>query len=199
MKRTHVTQFAHDIAVKVLEKFDQYGACKLVLARNENGHAVPPDDPRATCMCITGRIVNAVGDAPNGDDTYRFYNAPSVLEIAETVYGKCVPGYLYSRNDWLYRDVGPEALKTRTKKLFERIARLPVKDENPKDFRVGGTYENKGYGTQYTVTKILAPGEHDKYVKNESIVVYSDDSSTDPRNPFDWDPASAIGAYRRVA
>lgn len=184
-KVTHVSQFAHYIAVKVLERFDQYGACKVALARDANGHEVDPRSPDATCMCVTGRIVNASPDGvdDNGDNCY---TAPAVKEIARNVSGVEKAERLYAKNDTIFRDHGPDVLLQRTRRLFRRIARLPVQDENPTVFHVGGTYQSKiRPEKQYTVARIVPDGSRD-----EPIVKYTDG---------EWDRPESIIHYRRVA
>lgn len=189
-KVKHVSQFAHDIAVRVLERFDNYGVCEIQLARNADGRPVNPTSPDAACMCITGRIINAF---PGADDDFD-YNAPAVAEIARTITGgrTACPAVLYARNDRLFDEVGPEALKAHTRRLFERIAALPVVDENPTEYRVGGVYQDKDFSDGpedvVTVARILQPGEHTRPC-HEAIAEYTNG---------EYDRLSFIKHYRRV-
>jgi hypothetical protein len=181
-----VSQFAHDIAVKVLERFDRFDACKVALAKNDSGKPVDPWSLDAACMCITGRIVNA---CPDGNRTYR---NPAVLEITRTVYPNrsSSTGSLYARNDHIFNEHGPAALKERTRKLFEKIAALPVVDDAPRDFRVGGVYQDKQFcdGPDDVVTVARIEPQHNRFC-NEPVAVFTNG---------EFDRVSYINRYRRV-
>jgi hypothetical protein len=192
-KVKHVSQFAHDIAVRVLERFDKYGVCKATLARNAADREVDPRSADAVRMCVTGRIVNACPEGADKDADYRIYplyHIPAVKEIVKTVYGpEGVFSLLHERNDSLFDTVGSEALKARTRRLFERIAALPVVDENPTEFRVGGVYQSKELDYTVTVARIVPADEHTRATCGEAIAEYND---------WEYDRMSFIQYYRRV-
>lgn len=188
-KPTHASQFAHDIAVRVLERFDKYGACGGTMALYAVGRHTTPTTPDAVSLCVGGRIVNAAPEHGDG------LAAASVQEIASLVKGTpCIQGYtgvLWQRNDAIYREHGADALLKRTRRLFERIAALPVRDDSPTAYHVGGVYMRKdGYGgKKYTVARIVPAGAH-RYMWNCPIAEYVCGG---------WDPVSAINVYKRVA
>ena len=186
---THVSQFAHDIAVKVLEDFDRFDACSGALAQEgAHGCAIQPTHPRVTHMCIIGRILRAFPDTVE----HQTYCAPSVTEIVQVVYSGDNVTKLYRRNDRIFREHGTDVLKARTKKLFQRIARKPVRDDNPTEFRLGGVYQLKDCPgcKENKVVAIIPAGQHEKRGwTDQPIVKYADG----------WDPAYAITSYRRIA